>query len=105
MALNPACEASSAWLALMAPTICKGRSACMAKCQRVPAEEVFSFIVAYFTIAVNIRDTIDVDKPRQQNTMLARSEEHTSELQSLMRTSYAVFCLKKKNQNSIITHK
>src|SRR3546814_2585947 len=28
-----------------------------------------------------------------------RSEEHTSELQSLMRTSYAVFCLKKKNNN------
>src|SRR3546814_6008717 len=27
----------------------------------------------------------------------ARSEEHTSELQSLMRTSYAAFCLKKKN--------
>src|SRR3546814_1788170 len=27
---------------------------------------------------------------------VARSEEHTSELQSLMRTSYAVFCLKKK---------
>src|SRR3546814_6857042 len=29
-----------------------------------------------------------------------RSEEHTSELQSLMRTSYAVFCLKKKKQKS-----
>src|SRR3546814_1787711 len=29
-----------------------------------------------------------------------RSEEHTSALQSLMRTSYAVFCLKKKTQNS-----
>src|SRR3546814_5835572 len=28
--------------------------------------------------------------------LFARSEEHTSELQSLMRTSYAVFCLKKK---------
>src|SRR3546814_7384138 len=28
-----------------------------------------------------------------------RSEEHTSELQSLMRISYDVFCLKKKNQN------
>src|SRR3546814_6574623 len=28
----------------------------------------------------------------------ARSEEHTSELQSLMRNSYAVFCLKKKNK-------
>src|SRR3546814_10196582 len=31
-----------------------------------------------------------------------RSEEHTSELQSLMRISYAVFCLKKKNTQSII---
>src|SRR3546814_6481794 len=30
---------------------------------------------------------------------MARSEEHTSELQSLMRISYAVFCLKKKNTN------
>src|SRR3546814_2823808 len=29
----------------------------------------------------------------------ARSEEHTSELQSLMRISYAVFCLKKKTKN------
>src|SRR3546814_2828552 len=29
-----------------------------------------------------------------------RSEEHTSELQSLMRISYAVFCLKKKNQEA-----
>src|SRR3546814_10285802 len=29
-----------------------------------------------------------------------RSEEHTSELQSLMRTSYAVFCLKKKKENN-----
>src|SRR3546814_2029266 len=36
----------------------------------------------------------------------ARSEEHTSELQSLMRISYAVFCLKKKKkQKSIIKHK
>src|SRR3546814_1615310 len=34
---------------------------------------------------------------------VARSEEHTSELQSLMRISYAVFCLKKKKQKSAIT--
>src|SRR3546814_6962046 len=33
-----------------------------------------------------------------------RSEEHTSELQSLMRISYAVFCLKKTNSNKIIKH-
>src|SRR3546814_1593512 len=32
----------------------------------------------------------------------ARSEEHTSELQSLMRISYAVFCLKKKQKKYII---
>src|SRR3546814_3838443 len=31
---------------------------------------------------------------------LCRSEEHTSELQSLMRISYAVFCLKKKTENN-----
>src|SRR3546814_9360557 len=35
----------------------------------------------------------------------ARSEEHTSELQSLMRTSYAVFCLKKKKQSKAQTDK
>src|SRR3546814_7330440 len=35
-----------------------------------------------------------------------RSEEHTSELQSLMRISYAVFCLKKKNNNEpILCHR
>src|SRR3546814_5051294 len=33
-----------------------------------------------------------------------RSEEHTSELQSLMRISYAVFCLKKKNEKKTTEH-
>src|SRR3546814_7933190 len=36
-------------------------------------------------------------------TGFTRSEEHTSELQSLMRSSYAVFCLKKKNTHQYIT--
>src|SRR3546814_7044109 len=42
--------------------------------------------------------------PSRLSAEAARSEEHTSELQSLMRISYAVFCLKKKknNRNSII---
>src|SRR3546814_5895781 len=61
------------------------------------------------------RSLISTTKPRRSNTSKAsfgrtalsariavssavvRSEEHTSELQSLMRISYAVFCLKKKN--------
>src|SRR3546814_1247946 len=34
---------------------------------------------------------------KAESVELNRSEEHTSELQSLMRISYAVFCLKKKN--------
>src|SRR3546814_1768051 len=36
------------------------------------------------------------DRPHRRHIRSARSEEHTSELQSLMRISYAVFCLKKK---------
>src|SRR3546814_1371683 len=37
---------------------------------------------------------------REDILELIRSEEHTSELQSLMRISYAVFCLKKKNNRT-----
>src|SRR3546814_7812234 len=53
-----------------------------------------------------LRNTkIDVESPDMQiflqcpifDLRILRSDEHTSELQSLMRTSYAVFCLKKKN--------
>src|SRR3546814_10571374 len=40
--------------------------------------------------------TICLRSKRLRAVRLARSEEHTSELQSLMRISYAVFCLKKK---------
>src|SRR3546814_8879402 len=36
-------------------------------------------------------------RDEQRDRVTDRSEEHTSELQSLMRISYAVFCLKKKN--------
>src|SRR3546814_2996921 len=43
----------------------------------------------------------DVRRARKPKVSGARSEEHTSELQSLMRISYAVFCLKKKNHCKI----
>src|SRR3546814_6134629 len=39
------------------------------------------------------------ERQRGHRLAAARSEEHTSELQSLMRISYAVFCLKKQNHN------
>src|SRR3546814_8109867 len=46
---------------------------------------------------------LDLDKRIQDHRPTVRSEEHTSELQSLMRISYAVFCLKKKKNIHKIT--
>src|SRR3546814_6075036 len=43
-------------------------------------------------------------RPRARIAQAARSEVHTSELQSLMRISYAVFCLKKKTNIKTTTH-
>src|SRR3546814_6528486 len=54
----------------------------------------------YSMVEVLAPTMIDYARPELAATMVPRSEEHTSELQSLMRISYAVFCLKKK-----ITHK
>src|SRR3546814_2682138 len=55
-------------------------------------------------------DFILIDKANRLllRRVQARSEEHTSELQSLMRISYAVFCLKKKKnnkKNTILSHR
>src|SRR3546814_8050447 len=49
-------------------------------------------------VSGNTFDYITQDAIRFHRAILERSEEHTSELQSLMRTSYAVFCLNKKNE-------
>src|SRR3546814_4724786 len=50
--------------------------------------------------ALHIQELNGFDhRSRHEGKMHARSEEHTSELQSLMRISYAVFCLKKKKHN------
>src|SRR3546814_7061655 len=48
----------------------------------------------------NVANTLDRTKCSVAAGAAIRSEEHTSELQSLMRISYAVFCLKKKKQHS-----
>src|SRR3546814_5518717 len=52
---------------------------------------------ALVSVRPSLRSTIMVTA---KNTVPSRSEEHTSELQSLMRISYAVFCLKKKKKNT-----
>src|SRR3546814_2285811 len=43
---------------------------------------------------------LGADTVREADGVIARSEEHTSELQSLMRLSYAVFCLEKKKKTN-----
>src|SRR3546814_5657303 len=79
--------------------------------EAVPADGVFGFLGGQADgDVVAGQDVVDfqhqlleglVKKPLRQPD--ERSEEHTSELQSLMRTSYAVFCLKKKTQNKKTT--
>src|SRR3546814_3437369 len=44
----------------------------------------------------SVHAAVSVASETRAEVTIARSEEHTSELQSLMRISYAVFCLKKK---------
>src|SRR3546814_10752494 len=64
--------------------------------ERLAAHPIFGLIMA----AGLLRD-IDMGQLRiRQRPAETRSEEHTSELQSLMLISYAVFCLKKKKTNT-----
>src|SRR3546814_8345594 len=50
-------------------------------------------------IAAGDRRIVEAVLVAEDDALCTRSEEHTSKLQSLMRISYAVFCLKKKKQN------
>src|SRR3546814_7692980 len=63
--------------------------------QARPAERVLAFFDPLFrgTTAV-----LELDHAPGRPAQVGRSEEHTSELQSLMRISYAVFCLKQKTE-------
>src|SRR3546814_6055920 len=68
-------------------------------------QQVFPLIVASQIVAESVRIGEAKVRVHRRTTHIAvdqndlvRSEEHTSELQSLMRISYAVFCLKKKNK-------
>src|SRR3546814_7051566 len=55
---------------------------------------------AMVPIRVEMTTAIQISLTPQLNLVKCRSEEHTSELQSLMRISYAVFCLKKKKNKT-----
>src|SRR3546814_8527112 len=61
---------------------------------------VYPGFVVYFEKSRVIDAVAHKAAPNEVGPKPARSEEHTSELQSLMRISYAVFCLKKKKKNT-----
>src|SRR3546814_10092411 len=60
------------------------------------------YFSARFARQTEVADTTGRHRPLEDQQ---RSEEHTSELQSLMRISYAVFCLKKKKKSTQLTKK
>src|SRR3546814_9009012 len=62
----------------------------------------FTTPVAVSTVrGTRFRMNYDPERGRATSAVLERSEEHTSELQSLMRISFAVFCLKTKNNPTV----
>src|SRR3546814_6028616 len=75
-----------------------------ARCSAVDRDEDRGRAVAAQRIGLVLQTRNVCALLRQESGITERSEEHTSELQSLMRISYAVFCLKKKKHN-IHTHK
>src|SRR3546814_3598815 len=64
----------------------------------LPCGAVLSNRIAKAAMSEGLSDSRNHATPRLERLYARRSEEHTSELQSLMRISYAVFCLKKKNK-------
>src|SRR3546814_7644347 len=69
-------------------------------------DEPFSHLAYHGIAAIRHHERHGVNRLNEAGSssdFVTRSEEHTSELQSLMRISYAVFCLKKKNKNNTQT--
>src|SRR3546814_10326613 len=85
--------------------LCKGRRAVHSPARRGKVRETFRHVMsrAHWVVADCAPRNSRLQGQRvghSRQSAAARSEEHTSELQSLMRISYAVFCLKKKNTHN-----
>src|SRR3546814_5229123 len=81
-----------AWAAIARVNLC--RITCCSRLKRRPTTA--SIGIRQTNTRLNVRGH-RFFYPASRAVSSSRSEEHTSELQSLMRISYAVFCLKKKN--------
>src|SRR3546814_7662326 len=76
----------------------KQRTGVTIKTAEVDADDVAA--TAALIERVQPKLVVNLALPYQDLSIMERSEEHTSELQSLMRISYAVFCLKKTNKTT-----
>src|SRR3546814_9112836 len=65
-----------------------------------PELQALSEVAAGLGLRAPVAIRINPDIDAKTHKKITRSEGHTSELQSLMRTSYAVFCLKKQKQDT-----
>src|SRR3546814_5180051 len=63
-----------------------------------PGQRLLAGLVGWCPVPLGVPGMPAVKNLGKVGVQSSRSEEHTSELQSLMRISYAVFCLKKKKQ-------
>src|SRR3546814_6325057 len=86
----------SSWMIHNANHIRKKRDGLKVGGHQASCASMTAIMAALYFHALRPQDKVAV-KPHAGPVLHARSEEHTSELQSLMRISYAVFCLKKKN--------
>src|SRR3546814_6208695 len=89
------------------PKVISAQSECMLNRQR-REKPLFKKAAASGKRVVKERLGVDADVCDGDHACIrlsGRSEEHTSELQSLMRISYAVFCLKKKRQQNTQVNK
>src|SRR3546814_1788507 len=84
-------------------TLFRSRSPAAGRCRTTVGETVrHTEAVGYAAgegHTAHARAPVAAESDASVRTRVRRSEEHTSELQSLMRISYAVFCLKKKKKN------
>src|SRR3546814_10908957 len=85
-------------------SVCECQVSCDASC--APTRESPDIALIEHDERLDLGFDADLPQPSTlakalRSVMADRSEEHTSELQSLMRITYVVFCLKKKNHNQL----
>src|SRR3546814_3037981 len=97
------CSSDLPWVYCTTPTA-RPRGGCCCRSPRSAESSICLICASSSSMARSARlPSCCTTRPTSRSAMATsppRSEEHTSELQSLMRISYAVFCLKKKKKNT-----